>query len=117
MAYFVNFLKGLSTPVRYGGYGYFLSAVTYTSFNCYKNSQNMLNDYRNKDIDTKTKKIFSEKNINSEFEACKYGAYYKFSDIFCSSIIWPFSVSSDIVPYFVLLINPTKTSKSSDKDN
>jgi len=107
MSYFTKLftvIRNLGSPVRYGGIGYLGCAVLYTGSCCYQDSLKSLYQFRN--IDNHENKCYCDKNnITSEWLACKHGAYYKFGDHFFSSIIWPFSLTADVIPGLVLLIN------------
>jgi hypothetical protein len=105
-----TFVSTLRAPVRYGGIGYLISAVLYTSTCCYSDSLGALNIFRNID-DKNHNKYCEDNNLKTEMDACKHGAYKNFGGHFFSSIIWPFSIASDIIPRIVLILNYKKNDK------
>jgi hypothetical protein len=83
-------------PLRFGLGSYILASALYTGSCSYSDAQNALHDYRDKNTN----------KLSSEWLAVKYGAYTNFGENFWKSIIWPWSLTSDIIPGLVLLFNP-----------
>jgi hypothetical protein len=57
--------------------------------------------YRNKTLG----EYAEERKINSEWEAVKYGSRVNFAERFFNSLIWPYSITKNIIPTIVLMMN------------
>lgn len=104
---FFNKFSFMSKPARYCSVGYLFSAVSYCSYLTYNDSLYYLKEFRKVGPDKfyESYKYSSNERTNNEFEICKDGAYRNFAGNFCSSVIWPFSMTSHIIPRIVLLAN------------
>jgi hypothetical protein len=105
----IVYIKQLPKPIQLTTIAYFGSSVLYTCVGSYFDSKEYLLKYRTNKIDE-----YDKKSIKSEWDAVKYGSRVNFWERFWSSLIWPYSVSSNIIPGIVLSLN--RESKD-DKDN
>ena len=94
------FFKNMSKPFKYGSIFYFVGIVGYNSFYSYSDSKEYLNKYRKNNLTSD-----ESKEIQSEFDAVKYGGSKDFAPRFFASIVWPISLANDIIPSVVLKLN------------
>lgn len=95
-------VKNLPKPVKFTTVAYFSCVICYNIYGTYFDCKEGLTLYRNNQWNEKWSKV------NNEWEAMKYVSKSKFGDRLWSSIIWPITVVSDIVPSAVLALNPKK---------
>ena len=103
----VIYFKSLPKPIQWSTYFYVSSLLIYNGASSYIDGKNALTEYR-------TQTPFNFKHVltcNNEFEAVKYGSSYNFYNRFLDSVIWPVSITSNIIPYIVLSLNPKNPPK------
>lgn len=115
----VVYLKNLPKPVKLSTYMYISSIVTYNIGCAYIESQEALSKYNK----IKTGEIIIDKlsytsvssdnyiydtelsRCNTKLEAAKFGASFNACGRMYDSIIWPFSLVSNIIPNIVVYVN------------
>lgn len=100
MKSFFVYIKQLPKPIKLSTTLYFGSSLLYTCIGSYTNSKNYLFKYRNKELHTYEIEI-----INSEWDAVKYGASVDFFERFLNAVVWPYSITKNIIPSVVLFLN------------
>jgi hypothetical protein len=109
MTSIIVYIRQLPKPVQLTTMLYFGASVMYTCIGSYFDSKEYLLKYRSNKLEESCKR-----HIKSEWDAVKYGSKINFWERFWSSLIWPYSVSSNIIPGIVLSLN--RESKN-NKDN
>jgi len=83
MSYFnklLPFVENFNLSVKYSSIGYLTCAVLYTGCCCYKDSLKSLIIFR-ADNNTADLKPLIKANVDSEWTACKFGAYEHFGKL------------------------------------
>jgi len=96
------YFNSLPQPIRYSTYFYISSILFYNTTATYINGKNGLNKFRSNQYDDD----YLKKIIKTELSAIKYEINNKFCETFFNSIIWPFKIITDTIPYFILALNP-----------
>lgn len=100
-AFFMGYVKQLYKSVKFISGLYFGSSLLYTCVGSCNDSKSYLMKYRNNELGEYTE----EKNIKSEWDAVKYGSKVNFAEIFFNAVIWPYSITKNIIQSIVLMIN------------
>ena len=108
MASIIVYFKSLPTPVRWTTYTYFTALFLYNGGSSYIDARNALTDYRDNYNHRFGQELLKCKD---DFEAVKFGSSYNFYTRFIDSAIWPISVTSNIIPFVALKLNPPNTPK------
>ena len=108
MTSIIVYFKSRPPPVRWTTYTYMAALFLYNGGASYIDAKHALNDYRNKNIERFGVGLSKCKD---DFEAVKFGSSYNFYSRFTDSIIWPISVTSNIIPYIALKLNPPNSPK------
>lgn len=90
---------------RYGTFGFITSIFTYNAFGAYIDSKQELLDYRE-----------TGEKYRNEWEAVKCGARINSWQRFKESIVWPITITQNIIPYIVLQLNKKETKENNDKE-
>ena len=99
-------IQTLPTPIKISTLCYFSFSIGYCAQGSYSDSKKYLSMYRNNELNESDN--YAVTKIKSEWDAVKYGAYVNFGERLWSSLIWPYSISTNIVPIIVLMLNPKK---------
>ena len=108
MSSIIVYFKSLPPPVRWTTYTYITALLVYNGGYSYISAKSALIDYRNNNGEQFGPYLLQCKN---DFEAVKFGSSFKFYNRFIDSIIWPVSVTSNIIPFVALKLNPPNTPK------
>lgn len=99
----IFFIKELPKPVRYSGAAYLGCLLCYNAGSSYIDAKNYLIKYRESTLDDNEKK-----DLKSEWDAVKYGASVNSLERLWNSLIWPITVTNNIIPWIVLTLNKKK---------
>lgn len=105
----------LPAPIKWTSIAYVCTSLIYTCIGSYLDSKEYLMKFRNNELyhfDS-----FNRETIKSEWDAVKYGAQLKFWRRFFHSLIWPYSLVSNIIPGLVLYLNPIDKQNKQNKEN
>lgn len=93
-------VKQLPLPVKFkwGCISYFGVSVIYSFVGSYNDSKKYLIKFRTEGHTS---------SYTTEWEAVKYGARINFEERLFSSMFWPYSLSKDVIPNLVILLNKT----------
>ncbi len=97
----IVFIKELPKPVRYSGAAYLGCLLCYNAGSSYIDAKNYLIKYRENTLD-------DSENIQSEWDAVKYGASVNSLERLWNSLIWPITITNNIIPWIVLTLNKKK---------
>lgn len=100
MKAFMVYVKQLPKPIKLTTGLYFGSSLLYTCVGSYSDSKDYLIKYRTGKLDK-----YDADKINSEWEAVKYGSKVNFAERFLNAVIWPYSITKNIIPSIVLMMN------------
>ena len=102
MSSIIVYFKSLPQPVRLTTYAYLSALLLYNGGASYIDAKSALVDYRNREF-----KQFGLglKDCTTEFEAVKFGSSYNCYTRLVDSVIWPISVTGNIIPYVALKLN------------
>jgi len=96
----IVFIKELPKPVSYTCISYFGFLLLYNVSGSYVNAKQYLKKYRENEL------LPNERDImKSEWEAVKYGAHVNYYKLLWDSIIWPVTLTNNIIPFLVLTLN------------
>ena len=109
MTSIVVFFETLPPPVVWTTYSYLSAIVLYNGGASYIDAKRALNDYRNQNFDRFGSRLF---NCKDEFQAVKFGSSYNFYVRLVDSIIWPIRLTSNIIPYVALKMNPPNSNNA-----
>lgn len=99
----IVFIKELPKPVRYSGIAYLSCLLCYNAGSSYIDAKNYLIKYRDNKLDNDDKK-----HITNEWDAVKYGASVNSLERLWNSLIWPITITNNIIPWIVLTLNKKK---------
>jgi len=108
----VVFYKELPTRAKHTLWIYLSSVITYNTTSAYLDGKKYLMAYRQNTL-TPTEQNYCK----SEWSAVKYGINKDMCLRFFKSLIWPLSVTSDIIPFVVLALNKENKEDSGNKEN
>ena len=100
MRSFVIFIKELPRPVQYSSLAYLGCLLCYNAASSYIDAKSYLINYREGRLTQNEAKI-----IKSEWDAVKYGAYVNVGERLWNSLIWPITITNNIIPFLVLTLN------------
>jgi hypothetical protein len=109
-SYFKNihvFYTNLPTKYKKSTIIYVGGILTYNAFESYNNSKMYLEKYRADDLTNNEKE-----EVKNEWDAVKFGANHDAFERFFNSLIFPITITTNIIPMIVLMIN-----KKNDIDN
>lgn len=95
--------KLLPNPVKYSTMSYISCAIGYNVIGTYYDSKSHLIKFRKNAFDDNN--IFL-KGIKTDLDAVQYGAQVHFWNRLLNSFIWPVTIMKNIIPFFVLGMNP-----------
>ena len=102
--YFKQMSKSFKPFLYQGGIGYLTCAVLYAGSSSYRDAVNRLQSYRSSS--TKEKEVYRDVHgIHSEWEACKDGACYGFTNYYFQAFMWPLSFTIEMIPRAVMFFN------------
>ena len=100
MKSFIIFVKELPKPVKYSSFAYIGCLLIYNASGSYIDAKQYLEKYRENQLTN------DEKNeIKSDWDAVKYGANLNCVRRLWDSIIWPVTITNNIIPWLVLTFN------------
>ena len=94
------FVKEMPRPVRYISMVYITALLLYNGSGSYMDAKEYLNKYRENTLSQNARG-----EIKSEWEAVKYGASLHSGQRLWDSIIWPVTLTNNIIPWLVLTLN------------
>ena len=94
------FVEQLPKPFLYTSIAYFSGLLLYNASGCYFNAEQYLKKYRENALSPNERDI-----MKSEWEAVKYGAHVNCGQLLWDSIIWPVTLTNNIIPFLVLTLN------------
>lgn len=94
------FITKMPKPVRYGGLAYCSCLVIYNICESYIDAKKMLMQYRENKLT-----VYQQEKITCEWEAVKYGSHEFFWERFWNSVLWPITITNNIIPSLVLYLN------------
>ena len=103
MASFIVFIKELPQPVKFSTILYVVSILSYNGICSYLNAKLYLENYRANRLERNLKDL-----IKSDWDAVKYGANVDCYKRLWDSIIWPITITNNIIPWIVLNLNKKK---------
>lgn len=87
-------------PVSYTFISYFGFLLSYNAIGSYSNAKQYLKKYRENALSPNERD-----QMKSEWEAVKYGAHVNSYELLWDSIIWPVTLTNNIIPFLVLTLN------------
>ncbi len=86
---------------------YATGCFAYYVYRTYDDSTTALRKYRLGELNAMIHPFYSSREIciRNELDAVKFGAYCRWTDRMCSSLIWPVTATLCIVPAIVLRMN------------
>lgn len=94
------FIEQLPKPLAYTSITYFSALLLYNASGSYFNAKQYLKKYRENALSPNERDI-----MKSEWEAVKYGASVNYYELLLDSIIWPVTLTNNIIPFLVLTLN------------
>ncbi len=95
------YVKQMPPTIKLTTILYFSSSLLYTCVGSYFDSKQYLEKFRNNELK-------ENDLIKSEWDAVQYGSKVNFAERFFSSLIWPYSITKNIIPSLVLFLNKKK---------
>ena len=92
----IVFIKELPKPITYTSLLYFGALLLYNASGSYIDAKDCLKKYR------EHKLTEGRDQIRTEWEAVKYGASLHSGGRLWDSIIWPITLTNNIIPFLVL---------------
>lgn len=106
--FFTSMLKAIDDAPKYikitSGL-YLLSVTGYNFVTTYANSKMFLDKFREKKLDTLTITVDERISIKDDWSAVTFGANYGWWDRFIESFIWPITLSKNVIPWLVMILN------------
>lgn len=94
------FIKELPKPVKYTSFAYIGCLLIYNASGSYIDAKLYLKKYRENNLTNHEKD-----DIKSDWDAVKYGANLNCGKRLWDSIIWPITITNNIIPWLVLTFN------------
>lgn len=93
----IVFIKELPDPVKYSSFVYIGCLLVYNASGSYIDAKRYLKKYRENNL--------ANSEITSDWDAVKYGANLNCGKRLWNSIVWPITITNDIIPWLVLTFN------------
>ena len=96
----IVFIQELPKPLTYTSAIYFGALLLYNASGSYIDAKDYLKKYREHKLTPKERD-----QIKTEWDAVKYGASLHAGQRLWDSIIWPITLTNNIIPFLVLTLN------------